>query len=509
MGTAAHQSLCIRIDARMRDGLQAQIYQGIRRAILEGALAPGSQLLSSRALAIDLGVSRTTTLLAYEQLLAEGYLQARRGSGTFVASALPDDLPQTVVVLPGAAPKHPPLSRRGAMLADVPAAARRVSGPARPFRLGIPALDLFPMKRWAHLVARRLRSATMAQLDYTYPAGVPALREAIAERVRRTRGARCTPEQVIVLAGAQRALDFLGTVLLDPGQTVWVEEPGYPGMRAALMSCGARIRTVPVDGDGVVVERLARLAPNARLGYVTPSHQFPTGVPMSLARRLALLRWAAQERAWIVEDDYDSEFRYGTRPIPCLQGLDADGRVIYVGTFSKALFPSLRLGFLIVPADLHERLVHVRRATDLHPPVIDQLVLADFMNEGHFDRHIRRMRGIYSERLEALTAAAERHCAGALRLRPTQTGLHAVADLLNADAAAVSDQALARGVEVMPLSEYALGRQPVANALMVGFAAVREDAMNGGMELLAAAIESTKRVELPRSARAAGSRLLR
>jgi GntR family transcriptional regulator / MocR family aminotransferase len=388
-------------------------------------------------------------------------------------------------------------------LADVPAAARRIAGPARPFRIGIPALDLFPMKRWARLVSRRLRLATLAQLDYTFAAGVPPLREAIAEHVRRTRGARCTPDQVIVVAGAQRALDFICTVLLDAGQSVWVEEPGYPGMRAALFACGAKVRTVPVDDDGVVVERLTRLAPNARLGYVTPSHQFPTGVPMSLARRLALLRWAAQARAWIVEDDYDSEFRYGARPIPCLQGLDADGRVIYVGTFSKALFPSLRLGFLIVPGDLHERLVRVRRATDLHPPVLDQLVLADFMNEGHFDRHIRRMRGIYKERLDAMSSAVARHCAGALRLRPTLTGLHAVADLPNGDAAAVAEAALARGVEVMPLAEYAAGRQPVANGLMIGFAAVREEAMDRGMELLAAAIEATTRVDVPRGARAA------
>jgi GntR family transcriptional regulator/MocR family aminotransferase len=506
MGNAAHQSLCIRIDPRSGSGLQAQIYNGIRRAILEGIVPPGSQLLSSRALAEDLGVSRTTTLLAYEQLQAEGYLQARRGSGTFVAPALPDDLPQSVVVLSGAAPKHPPLSRRGATLSGVPAAARRLTGHARPFRIGIPALDLFPLKRWAQLTTRRLRSATLAQLDYTFSAGVPALREAIADHVRRTRGARCTPDQVIVVAGAQRALDFACTVLLDPGSSVWMEDPGYPGMRAALLSCGARIRAVPVDDDGVLVDRLPRLAPNARLGYVTPSHQFPTGVPMSLPRRLALLRWAAQARAWIIEDDYDSEFRYGARPIPCLQGLDPDGRVIYVGTFSKAMFPSLRLGFLIVPADLQERLVRVRRATDLHPPVVDQLVLADFMNEGYFDRHVRRMRSVHQQRLEALTAAAERHCGGALRLRPTHTGLHAIADLPHTAAVAVSEQAFARGVEVMPVSEYAFGSHPVANALMIGFAAVREDSMSKGMELLAAAIEATpSKTRAPQPSRVSAS----
>ena len=260
---------------------------------------------------------------------------------------------------------------------------------------------------------------------------------------------------------------------------------------------------MPVDDDGLMVDRLSRLAPAARLGYVTPSHQFPTGVPMSLARRLALLRWAAQARAWIVEDDYDSEFRYGSRPIPCLQGLDTDGRVIYVGTFSKALFPSLRLGFLIVPGDLHERLVRVRRATDLHPPVIDQLVLADFINDGHFERHIRRMRAVYHGRLEALHAAATRHCAGVLQLRPTHTGLHAVADLTSVDAAVVTEEAFARGVEVMPISEYAAGRQPVTNGLMIGFAAVREEAMDKGMELLAAALEATSQIDVGRGVRTA------
>jgi GntR family transcriptional regulator/MocR family aminotransferase len=490
MGTAAYQSLCLRIDPRARASLQLQIYDGIRRAILEGIVAPRAQLLSSRALAADLGVSRTTTVLAYEQLLAEGYLQARRGSGTFVASALPDDLPQTIVVHPGGTPKHPPLSRRGAVLATLPAAARRLPGPARAFRLGLPALDLFPIKQWSQLVNRRLRSATLAQLDYSHPAGVRALREAIANHVCTARGTKCSADQVIVVAGAQRGLDLICNVLLDAGDEAWVEDPGYPGMRAALIACGARIRPVRVDDHGAVVERLARVAPHARLGYVTPSHQFPTGVPMSLSRRLALLRWASSAGAWIVEDDYDSEFRYGSRPIPCLHGLDGDGRVIYVGTFSKALFPSLRLGFLIVPADLHDRLVAVRRATDLHPPALDQLVLADFMNAGHFDRHIRRMRGVYGERLEVLASAAKRYCAGALRIRPTHTGLHAVADVDGMEAAAVSAQAEARGVEVMPLSEYWLGRPAGRDGLMLGFAAVRPDALNKGMERLADAIEA-------------------
>ena len=236
-----------------------------------------------------------------------------------------------------------------------------------------------------------------------------------------------------------------------------MEEPGYPGARSALVGAGARILPVRVDADGLDVEAGMRSAGNARLVYVTPSHQYPLGVPMSLPRRLALLKWAAAARAWVVEDDYDSEFRYGARPIPCLHGLDVDGRVIYLGSFSKTLFPALRLGFVIVPPDLQDRVVAARSAADQHPPWLEQAVLADFITEGHFARHLRRMRAAYRERLEALAHAADRYCRGRLRLRPVQTGLHAVADLDGADAARVSREAAARGVEATPLSAYFVG----------------------------------------------------
>jgi GntR family transcriptional regulator / MocR family aminotransferase len=227
--------------------------------------------------------------------------------------------------------------------------------------------------------------------------------------------------------------------------------------------------------------------------YVTPSHQYPLGVPMSLARRLALLHWASGARAWVIEDDYDSEFRYGARPVPCLHGLDVDGRVIYVGSFSKTLFPSLRLGFLIVPPDLQEGLVAARAAADQHPPVLDQSILADFLVEGHFARHLRRMRVAYRERLEALSAGAQRYCGGALRLRPTRTGLHAIADLDGVDATRVSREAERRGVEATPLSAYFAGPTPSVNGLVLGFAAVRPEAARRGMERLAAAIEAARR----------------
>lgn len=485
--------LLIRLEPREgAGGLQQQIYSGIRRAILDGVVQPGTRLPSSRALAADLGVSRTTSLLALEQLLAEGYLTARRGSGTYVAQELPDELPKGRGVRAGES-CHPPLSRRGDALVATRPAARRVGGPPRPFRIGTPAVDLFPIRTWSQLMGRRLRCATASQLDYGETAGVSALREAIADYVRTSRGTRCEPDQVFVVAGAQRALDIACHVLLDPGDETWLEEPGYPGAYNALVGAGARIRSVPVDADGLDVEAGIRRAPRARLAYVTPSHQFPLGVPMSLARRLALLRWASDASAWVIEDDYDSEFRYGARPIPCLHGLDADGRVIYVGSFAKTLFPSLRLGFMIVPQDLREGLLAARRTSDNHPPVLEQVTLADFMRAGHFERHLRRMRTAYRERLEALADAMERRCAGALRLRKARTGLHVVADLLDGDADRVFQEARARGVEVMPLPAYYYSRTRAPNALLLGFGAIRTDSMEAGAERLAAAIEAARR----------------
>jgi GntR family transcriptional regulator/MocR family aminotransferase len=482
-------SILIHLDPRTRGPLQQQIYSGIRVAILDGVLEPGTRLPSSRALAEELGVSRTTVLLSLEQLLSEGYLAAHRGSGTFVARELPDDLPHSGPSGPAPEPRHPPLSARGAALAAVPPAARRLAGPPRAFRIGSPALELFPLRLWSQLARRRLRSLAPEQLDYGEAKGHRDLREAIAGQVR-TRGTQCTAEQVIIVGGSQRALDLICQLLLDPGDQAWMEEPGFPGARLALLGAGARIVPVQVDADGLDVEAGARSAGGARLAYCTPSHQFPLGVPMSLPRRLALLKWASAARAWVIEDDYDGEFRYGTHPIPCLHGLDVDGRVIYVGSFSKTLFPALRLGFLIVPPDLR---VAVRRAAVAQPPVLDQAVLADFISGGHFDRHVRRMRAAYRERLAALAAAAERCCPGELHLRPVRTGLHVVADLDGVDAEKVFQEAAARGVEVTPLCSYFAHPASAANALVLGFAAVDAGAVQRGMERLAAAIAAARR----------------
>jgi GntR family transcriptional regulator/MocR family aminotransferase len=484
--------LLIRIDGRARDGLQRQVYTAVQRAILDGVLGPGTRLPSSRTLAEDLRVSRTTTLLAYEQLLAEGYLAARHGSGTFVAGELPDDLPQQVSPQRVARTKHPQLSRRGVALTTTPGPARRIVGPPRAFRLGAPALDLFPLRLWSQLVTRRLRSTTIGQLDYTDSAGFAELRRAIAEHVQTARATRCGADQVFIVAGAQRGLQMICAVLLDPGDRVWLEEPGYPGARSALMGAGARIIPVRVDNDGLDVAAAARGAADARMAYVTPSNQFPLGVPMSLVRRLELLKWANGAGAWVVEDDYDSEFRYGTRPFPCLHGLDADGRVIYVGTFAKSVFPALRLGFVIVPSDLHDKFLAARQTADLHPPLLEQTALADFIGGGHYARHLRRMRAAYCERLEALADAAEHLCAGALRLRKVQTGLHAVAELDGVDEERVYEEARDRGIEVAPLGMYFIGRRTV-NGLLLGFASSRPDVLRRGMERLAASIEAARR----------------
>jgi GntR family transcriptional regulator/MocR family aminotransferase len=482
----------IRIDSRAPEGLQRQVYNAVRRAILDGVLEPGTRLPSSRALADDLRISRTTTLLAYEQLLAEGYVETRRGSGTFVAVELPDDLPQQAAPRRLARTKHPQLSRRGAELAATPGPARRIGGPVRAFRLGAPALDRFPLRLWSQLVSRRMRSMTLGQLDYGDSAGSVDLRRAIAEHVRVARGTTCVADQVFVVAGAQRGLQMICSLLLDPGDRVWLEDPGYPGARSALAQAGARIVPVRVDGQGIDVAAGTRYAPNARLAYVTPSNQFPLGVPMSLMRRLALLKWATKAGAWIVEDDYDSEFRYATRPLPCLHGLDADGRVIYVGTFAKSIFPAMRLGFVIVPVDLVQKVQAIRRATDCHPPMLEQMALADFIRDGHYSTHLRRMRSIYRERLEALEAAATEFCAGALRLRPIHTGLHAVADLHAVDDERVCEEARERGIEVAPLRMYYVGRG-AANGLLLGFAATPSDTLRRGMERLAAAIDAARR----------------
>jgi GntR family transcriptional regulator/MocR family aminotransferase len=354
--------------------------------------------------------------------------------------------------------------------------------------LGTPALDLFPHRLWAQLTRESLRKIRPAQRDYPALAGLSALREAIAEQVQ-WRGTRCDASQIQVVTGAQRGLDFIFHLLLDPGDVACVEDPGYTGARGALISAGASVLPVPVDGEGMVVD--ASLLRDGRLAYVTPSCQFPTGVAMSLPRRHRLLQWARLAQAWIVEDDYDCDIRFQSQPLPCLHSLDPDGRVVYLGTFSKSLFPALRLGFLIVPRDLQQGFLTARLATDLSPPLLEQLVLAEFIERGHYQRHLRRMQSVYAERLDALRRAIDRSGAP-LRLRPVRAGMHAVVDLEGADACEVHQAALAEGLETMPISAYQSGESPNSNALLLGFGAVTPAVLRAGVTRLARVIDTLR-----------------
>jgi GntR family transcriptional regulator/MocR family aminotransferase len=383
----------------------------------------------------------------------------------------------------------PLLSARGQELASAPAPDRRRPGPPRAFRLGTPALDLFPLRSWSRIARQCVRSATPRRLDYSALAGLLSLREAIAEQVR-SRGTRCTAEQVIVVAGAQRGLDLALHLLIDPGDAVAMEEPGYPGAQAALLAAGGRRLSVPVDADGLEVARLHE-GQGVRVACVTPSHQFPLGVPLSLPRRQSLLAWARRSHAWVIEDDYDCDFRYQAQPLPCLHALDPDGRVIYLGSFSKTLFPALRLGYLIVPHQLVGGFLRARLASDLHPPALEQSMVARFLADGHYQRHLRRMQAAYSERLEALRQAMARSGAP-LSLRPVHSGLHAVADLEGVAAERVSATAAERQLEVVPLSHYYRGDGPRQNALLLGFAAVGPRPLRAAVEKLAQAIAASR-----------------
>jgi GntR family transcriptional regulator/MocR family aminotransferase len=481
--------------------LQRQLYDGVRQAILAGRLRPGARLPSTRALAADLGASRNTVLAAFEQLGAEGYLEGRVGSGTAVARALPESLLEARPEAGGAGRppgRRPRLSRRGERLAGTGLALTRAPAAPRPFRTGLPALDAFPLDTWARLVARRWRRAPRQLLDYGDPAGYLPLREAIAAYLRASRAVRCEAGQVIVVTGSQQAVDLAARVLADAGDTAWIEEPGYPGARGALAASGLALAPVPVDAEGLDVRAGARRAPRARLVYVTPSHQYPLGVTMSLQRRLALLDWAGRTGAWVLEDDYDSEYRYAGRPLAALQGLDGAGRVIYVGTFSKVLFPGLRLGYVVVPPALVEAFTAARALADRHPPGVTQAALADFLDGGHFARHLRRTRALYAERQTALVEAARRHLGGLLRVSPAEAGMHVVGWLPDGvDDRAAARAALAAEVEVAPLSAYRL-RGPGAGGLVLGYAAFGPREIADGVARLARALGHVTAPGVPR-----------
>lgn len=483
----------IPLDRSAAAPLFRQLYLRMKEAILAGDIVPSARLPATRELGRLLKVSRQTVLAAYEQLMAEGYLEGAVGKGTFVSASLPAAAGRTPRE-DAVPPLLRPLSARGEAMAAAMARVRHHDGPLRTFRMSMPGLDLFPFEVWRKLEARHWRRRDLT-LGYGGAAGHAPLRELLCAYLKASRGVRCAPEQIIVTAGSQQALYLLAQLLLAPGDGVWLESPGYQGALAPFAVAGARICPVPVDAEGMNVAYAAARYPDARLAFATPSHQLPLGVTMSLARRLELLRWAEADRAWIVEDDYDSEYRYTGPPLASLQGLDRKGCVIYVGTLSKVLFPDLRLGYIVAPPGLVEPLMRARAAVDRHSPVMPQAVLADFIQEGHFARHIRRTRDAYGERRIALLEALQRRLEGVLARGPSDAGLDLCVGVTNglseAEAAA---RAASAGIDLRALAYYT---NPAAGpdcamppGLLLGFSAFTPAQIRAGVGRLEQALVS-------------------
>jgi GntR family transcriptional regulator / MocR family aminotransferase len=477
-----------------RKGATAQrwLSEALRAEILEGRLRPGMRLPASRDLSEQYGLARGTIVNAFEQLKSEGYLDGSMGSGTYVSEILPDELLQ---VRQAAAPRSVVARARRP---NMSAYARRVDlfpnfeiRSTRAFRPNLPALDLFPTTLWAQVAARRLRRVSTHLLMGCEALGYGPLREAIADYLNSSRGVRCTAGQVLIVSGVQEAIDLATRVLVDAGDRVCVENPGYPGASIVFKAADAEIVPIRLDEQGMQYDE-ARLC-DARLVYVTPGHQFPTGITMSVTRRMQLLEWAARSGAFILEDDYDSEFRYSGRPVPAMQGLDRHGVVLFAGSFSKVLFPSLRLGYLVVPPDLVDPVAATLSVTNRHAPLLEQATLCDFIVEGHFGRHLRRMRQIYAERLETLvTAVSDAFQNRALQVSDVQAGLQTVAELIRGHAdERVAKAAALRNVEVTPLSRYYWGSRSVVH-LHLGFAAVDVKEIRRGVRELAIAIEEDR-----------------
>jgi len=453
------------------------LYQELRRAILDRRLPPGTRLPATRDFALQYGVSRGTVVTVFEQLQAEGYLIGRAGAGTRINELLSQD----VLKKPAPQPR----------IRKLPAPIRGLctSRPARPFRPYEPALTEFPVEIWARVASRRLRRASSSLLAGGDPRGYAPLREAIAAYLGSSRGVNCSTDTVVMVSGVQQGLDLIARLLIKPGEAVWVEDPGYFGAIAAFRQAGAKIIPVPVDEGGLSVSQGEKLCTPAKAAYLTPAHQFPLGMAMPVERRIAVLKWARETGAFLIEDDYDSEYRFEGRPMPALQGLDKAGSVIFLGSFNKVLFPSLRLGYLVLPPALLDPLLALRLGVDLHPPSLDQAILCDFMTEGHLGRHIRRMRDLYANRLAALQHEAMRYLAGLLDVSPIQAGLNTAGFLRNGMESRQAEAVAANhGVEAPGLDRFTLGRRQV-QGLLLGFAAFDEREIRRGIVTLAGALE--------------------
>ena len=464
--------------------MNRQVYAGLRQAILDGTFGPGSRLPSTRDLAEQLGISRTVIVLAYEQLLAEGYVIGRGGSGTYVPEGLAAARPA------GAdAAAQIRLSRFGAYAEQTGSAVafpeRAATPPRYDFAYGRSDVDCFPFEQWRRILQRRARRTPIRELDYGPAIGAEALRVAICEHLRRSRAVVCDPSQVIVVSGSQQALDLVARVLIEPGDTIAIEDPSYQGAKEVLRAAGARLQAVAVDRDGLDP---ARLSDDARMAFVTPSHQFPTGAILPLARRQALLDWARRRNAVIVEDDYDGEFRYHGKPLESLQGLDTEGRVVYVGTFSRTVFSSLRIGYLIVPASLLRAFTAAKWLCDRHTATLEQETLAEFIASGMYERHLRRVRRRNEAARDVLLAAVREHLGDRVEVTGEGAGAHVVLW----PRAPVSEESIiaaaaARGVGVYGIARY-YAEAPSTPGLLLGYSRMREAEIREGVKRLGAVL---------------------
>jgi GntR family transcriptional regulator/MocR family aminotransferase len=477
--------LAQRLQRESREPIYRQLHRLLQEAVLSRQLIAGARLPSSRMLAAELSVGRNTVTQVYEQLALEGYVSSATGRGTFVADTTPDE-----IVLDDGSSKPAPssnvvqavLSSRGGRLIAGAGVSSRQGGAFMP---GIPDFSRFPGRVWSRLQMKQWRRPQPELMTYAPPGGLVALRKVLGEYLRTARSVRCTPDQIVITTGIHQSIDLAARLLTDPGDIVWTEDPCYWGVRSILQASGLELKPIRVDEEGIAPSH-DDLSTPPKVILVTPSHQYPLGMVMSLARRRMLLEYGRQHRSWIIEDDYDSEFRYSNRPLASLQGMDDAGQVIYVGSFGKTMFPGLRVGYVVVPEALAASFAVASAELYREGQLLQQAVLADFMLEGHFTSHIRRMRGLYRQRRDLLLSAVERRYGDTLQIIGSDAGLHLVLCLPDAvDDRAVTAAALEVDIIIRPLSSYFSNRERAGSGLVIGYACVPDEAIRPAFEALA------------------------
>lgn len=493
--------IALNLDRQSERPLHQQLYEELRQAILSQRLLPNQRLPSTRALAKSLGLSRITVTQSYERLLSEGYLQTIVGSGTYVCPQIPDELLRSTQLEPTPRQKFPEiaLSAYGENLLNQPFSLLPETKRSISFRYGRPALEQFPIKLWRSLLSHHCR-ADISWLDYaTDFRGYQPLRQAISRYLSRARAVQCDPDQIVITNGTQQALDLIMRLLINPGETIAVEDPGYVSAKRIFLSHRVKLLPIPVDESGLVVEKLAFNSSSAQMQsircvYVTPSHQFPTGAILSLPRRLELLSWAQQTGALILEDDYDSEYRYGHRPIPALQGLAQSDSVLYMGTFSKVLFPSLRIGYLVLPPHLVALFAQAKWLCDRQLPGLEQRVLTDFIEQGHLESHIRKMRSFYDQNRHILVQSLKFHFGEQVTILGEQAGIHVMIRLqVSLSNAEIIRRAVNQNVEIMSAQPHYLHSSNNDSyrqgEFILGYSELSSDQIQEGIRRLAEALK--------------------